>query len=78
MKIAKIATIDEIAKIAKIAEIAKLLELHELQKLLNGLKRLEGCVIQGLIANKAFILLFFLNNGKRSSSSWGTPSLHAE
>ena len=45
------------AKIATITKIAKFLKLRKLLKLLiriNSLKRLKGCFIQGLIADKAF------------------------
>ena len=54
---ATVAATANIAATAKITAIVKLQKLCKLLKLLirlNSLKRLEGCVIQGLIANKAF------------------------
>ena len=55
-------------EIAKMAKVAKLLKLLKLLIRLNSLKRLEGCIIQGLIANEAFISLGFFYN-RRSKAT---------
>ena len=55
-------------QLLQLLQMLQMLKLLKLLIRLNSLKRLEGCVIQGLIANKAFIA-FLLNNGNSSSSN---------